>query len=110
MLNRKHIINVAISRAKDYLFLLIPHPATDGFQNLYEIKRLGKIASATGKENSQYYTSDDIEQILFGKKFFLENNTFVTSHQMANVYSEPGMKYEVRIDENSVDVQIADNT
>ena len=108
MLNRKHIINVAISRAKDYLFLLIPHPATEGFQNLFEIKRLGKIASATGKENIQYYTSDDIEQILFGKKFFLENNTFVTSHQMANVYSEPGMKYEVRIDESSVDVQIAD--
>ena len=108
MLNRKHIINVAISRAKDYLFLLIPHPKTEGFQNLYEIKRLGKIASDTGKDNILYYTSDDIEQILFGKQFFLENNTFVTSHQMANVYTEPGMKYEVRIDDNSVDVQIAD--
>ena len=108
MLNRKHIVNVAISRAKDYLFLLIPHPQTEGFQNLYEIKRLGKIASSSVKEQIQYFTSDDIEQILFGKKFFLENNTFVTSHQMANVYSEPGMKYEVRIDENSVDVQISD--
>jgi superfamily I DNA and/or RNA helicase len=108
MLNKTHIINVAISRAKDYLFLLIPHPKTEGFQNLYEIKRLGKIASTTEKDHIQYYTSDDIEQILFGKKFFLENNTFVTSHQMANVYTEPGMKYEVRIDENSVDVQIAE--
>ena len=109
MLNKKHIINVAISRAKDYLFLLIPHPQTEGFQNLYEIRRLGNIASTVGNDNIQYYSSDDIEQIIFGKKFFLENNTFVTSHQMANVYTEPGMKYEVRIDENSVDVQISDN-
>lgn len=108
MLNRKHIINVAVSRAKDYLFLLMPHPSTDGFKNLYEIRKLGKIAANTVHDHIRYYSSDDIEQIIFGKKFFLENNTFVTSHQMANVYTEPGMKYEVRIDENSVDVQISE--
>ena len=107
MLNRKHIINVAISRAKDYLFLLIPHPSTDGFQNLYEIRKLGRIATNAVHDHILYYSSDDIEQLIFGKKFFLENNTFVTSHQMANVYTEPGMKYEVRIDESSVDVQIS---
>ncbi len=109
MLNRKHIINVAISRAKDYLFVLIPHPSTDGFKNLYEIRNLGRLATDVVSEHVKTYTCDDIEQILFGKKFFLENNTFVTSHQMANVYTEPGMKYEVRIDENSVDIQISDN-
>lgn len=108
MLNKKHIINVAISRARDYLFLLIPHPATDGFNNLYEIRRLGSIASNASLRHIQHYSSDDIEQIIFGRKFYLENNTFVTSHQMANVYSEPGMKYEVRIDDNSVDIQISE--
>jgi hypothetical protein len=108
MLNRKYIINVAISRAKDYLFVLIPHPSTDGFKNLYEIRNLGRLTTDVVGEHVKTYTCDDIEQILFGKKFYLENNTFVTSHQMANVYTEPGMKYEVRIDENSVDVQISD--
>ena len=108
MLNKKHIVNVAISRAKDYLFVLIPHPSTDGFKNLYEIRNLGRLATNAVSEHVQSFTSDGIEQILFGKPFYLENNTFVTSHQMANVYTEPGMKYEVRIDDNSVDIQISE--
>lgn len=108
MLNRKHIINVAISRAKDFLFVLFPHPSTDGFKNLYEIRNLGRLTTDVVGEHVKTFTCDDIEQIMFGKKFYLENNTFVTSHQMANVYTEPGMKYEVRIDDNSVDIQISD--
>lgn len=108
MLNKRHIINVAVSRARDYLFLLIPHQTTDGFANLEEIKRLGRITNEASRAHVAYFTSDQIEEIIFGRKFFLENNTFVTSHQMANVYTEAGMKYEVRIDDNSVDVQITE--
>lgn len=108
MLNKKHIINVAVSRARDYLFLLIPHQTTDGFANLEEIKRLGRITNEASRAHVAYFTSDQIEEIIFGRKFFLENNTFVTSHQMANVYTEAGMRYEVRIDDNSVDVQISE--
>lgn len=108
MLNKKHIINVAISRAKDYLFILMPHKDTDGYENLVELNRLGKIMINHCQGHYQYFTSDAIEKMLFGKTGFLEENTFVTSHQMANVYSEAGFKYEVRIDESSVDVQISD--
>lgn len=108
MLNKKHIINVAISRAKDYLFILMPHKDTDGYENLVELNRLGKIMINHCQGHYQYFTSDAIEKLLFGKAGYLEENTFVTSHQMANVYSEAGFKYEVRIDESSVDVQISD--
>ena len=108
MLNKKHIINVAISRARDYLFLMIPHRDTEGYANLYEINKLGKTVINTCQGEYQYFTSDDIEKILFGKTRYIEENTFVTSHQMANVYTEAGVKYEVRIDDNSVDVQISE--
>ena len=108
MLNKKHIINVAISRARDYLFLLIPHKDTEGYANLREINTLGRIVISTCQGEYQFFTSDDIERILFGRTKYLEENTFVTSHQMANVYTEAGVKYEVRIDDNSVDVQISD--
>ena len=108
MLNKKHIINVAISRARDYLFLLIPHKDTDGYANLREINTLGRIVINTCPNQYQYFTSDEIEKLLFGRSKYLEENTFVTSHQMANVYTEAGVKYEVRIDDNSVDVQISD--
>lgn len=109
MLNKKHIINVAISRARDYLFLLIPHKDTEGYYNLREINSLGRIIINTCQGEYKFFTSDEMEKILFGRTNYLEENTFVTSHQMANVYTETGVKYEVRIDENSVDVQISDN-
>ena len=41
--------------------------------------------------------------------FFIENNAFVTSHQLTNVYTKAVKRYEVRIDENSVDIQLGDN-
>lgn len=109
MLNKQHIINVAVSRARDYLFLLIPHKDTVGYENLVEINKIGRIIIENCKGEYQYFTSDQIEKLIFGQSKYLEENTFVTSHQMANVYTEAGMKYEVRIDENSVDVQISDN-
>lgn len=104
-LNNKNILNVAISRAQDNLCILLPHSDTDGYENLYEINTIGAIAA----RNSKYvatYTCDQIEEILFSRKFFIENNTFVTSHQLANVYSKASKRYEVRIDEKSVDIQL----
>jgi hypothetical protein len=55
------------------------------------------------------YTCDEIERIIFGKPFYIENNAFVTTHQLANVYTEGAKKYEVRIDATSVDVQISED-
>lgn len=109
MLNKQHIINVAVSRAKDYLFMLIPHKDMVGYENLCEINKIGRIVVDNCKGQYQFFTCDQIEKIIFGQSKFLEENTFVTSHQMSNVYTEAGMKYEVRIDENSVDIQISDN-
>ena len=105
-LNDKNIINVAISRARDYLFVMYPHKSTDGFDKLYEMKKLGRIMNETGKDVLEY-TCDDIERIIFGKPFYIEHNSFVTTHQLANVYTEGAKKYEVRIDTASVDIQIS---
>lgn len=105
-LNNKNIINVAISRARDYLFVFMPHKSTEGFDNLRELIRLGRIAIKYPESTSMKYTSDSLENVIFGRKFYIENNTFVTTHQMANVYTAPEKLYEVRIDESAVDVQI----
>jgi len=103
--NKQNIINVAISRARDYLFILMPDKDTDSFDNLYELKRLGRICTKQRK-NVASFTANDIENVIFKDKFHIENNTFVTSHQLANVYTQPTQKYEVRIDENAVDIQM----
>ena len=104
-LNNKNIVNVAISRAQDYLCILLPHCETDGYERLYELNQIGLIAQKD-PVNVQTYTCDEIEEIIYGKKFYIENNTFVTSHQLANVYTKPIKKYEIRIDESSVDIQL----
>ena len=107
LVNDPNIVNVAISRAKDYLFVLMPEKEMYGFEKLYEIIRMGTIVTED-KDSFSLSTADSIEKILFGSIGFIEKNTFVTTHQLANVYSRPASLYEVRIDDNSVDVQISD--
>lgn len=104
-LNNKNILNVAISRAQDCLCVLLPHRDTEGYSNLHEINSIGAIAMKDNA-NVAVYTCDKIEEIIFGKKFFIENNTFVTSHQLTNVYTKASKRYEVRIDEKSIDIQL----
>ena len=107
LVNDQNIINVAISRAKDYLFVLMPEKEMYGYDKLYEIIRMGTIVTEE-PDSFSLSTADSIEKILFGAKGFIEKNSFVTTHQLANVYSKPASLYEVRIDDNSVDVQITD--
>lgn len=107
MLNRQNIINVAISRASDYLFVLLPHPDSYGYDNLIEINKLCGIANKKiGSVN--VINADDIEKSMFGSRDYIESNTFVTNHQLANVYTKPAGLYEVRIDDNAVDIQVGD--
>lgn len=104
MLNNRKIINVAISRARDFLFILLPHPDSYGYENLVELNRLCGIANRKCS-SAAVFISDVIEKSIFGKRNYIEANTFVTTHQVANVYTNPSSLYEVRIDENAVDIQ-----
>ena len=108
MLNNRSIINVAISRASDYLFVLLPHPSTDYYDNLVELKKLCWISK--GMENDGNVTLNNCEKIeenIFEDRAFIEKNTFVTSHQLTNVYTQSEKRYEVHIDEKSVDIQLS---
>lgn len=106
MLNNRNILNVAISRASDYLFVLLPHPDSYGYENLIEINKLCGIANLKCQSIS-LFNSEIVENAIFGKKDFIEQNTFVTTHQVANVYTNVSGLYEIRIDENAVDIQTA---
>lgn len=106
MLNNRNILNVAISRASDYLFILLPHPDSYGYENLIEINKLCGIANRKCSSVA-LFNSEVIEKTIFNKKDFIESNTFVTTHQVANVYTSASGLYEVRIDENAVDIQTA---
>ena len=106
MLNNKNIINVAISRASDFLFILLPHPDSYGYHNLVELNKLCSLL-VDEEHNVTLINSEDIEKAIFDNIHYIESNTFVTNHQTANVYTKASNNYEVRIDENAVDIQLS---
>ena len=103
-LNKKNIINVSVSRARDYLFVIMPDDKTENVNNLFLIKRMEQYI----KDSEMYmeYDSYSIEQIMFGDSNYLEDHSFSTSHQSVNVYGIPEQKYEIRSEEDAIDIQI----
>jgi len=105
-LNKQNILNVSISRAKDYLFIFMPDDKTEDIKNLYKIKKIERLIQTHSAERMSVYRSEEIEEIMFGSKSFIYDSAFSTTHQSINVYSKPEKKYEVRCEEIAIDVQI----
>ena len=103
-LNKRNIINVSISRARDYLFVVMPDDDTDNISNLRLVKRVESLIQSTDAWNE--FLTPDLEELMFGDAKYLENNAFSTSHQSVNVYGLPEKIYEVRTEDTAVDVQI----
>ena len=103
-LNKQNILNVAISRARDYLFIIMPDDETEGIQNLRKVSRIEELVKSSGAYSE--YASQAIEKVIWGNKNYLEENTFSTGHQMVNVYRHSEHYYEVRSDDSAIDVQI----
>jgi hypothetical protein len=103
-LNKRNIINVSISRARDYLFVLMPDDRTENIKRLDRIKRVEQLIKNSGcfEETS----SPEWEDVIFGSETYLEDNAFSTGHQNVNVYGLPERRYEVRSEDAAVDVQI----
>ena len=103
-LNKKNIINVSVSRARDYLFVIMPDDKTENVNNLFLIKRIEQYI----KDSEMYmeYDSHSIEHIMFGDSNYLEDHSFSTSHQSVNVYGIPEQRYEIRSEEDAIDIQI----
>jgi superfamily I DNA and/or RNA helicase len=105
-LNKQNILNVSISRARDYLFILMPDDATPDVENLYKIKQIEHIVQSYAADRMAVFASEEIEEKMFGSKTYVYDNAFATSHQSVNVYTRPEKKYEVRCEDVAVDVQI----
>lgn len=103
-LNHQNIINVAISRARDYLFVLMPDDNTDKIENLKLVKKVESLM----KENPSCTEigTHELEGKIFGREHYLEENTFSTGHQSVNVYGLPEKIYEVRSEDDAIDIQL----
>jgi hypothetical protein len=108
MLEREYILNVAISRAKDRLILLVPDENTRNYASLKELNFLLDLArthiQAHGGTLAEYH-ADDIERSLFGRADYLTDNSFSSGHQTVNVFGPTERRYEVRLSDTAIDVQ-----
>ncbi len=103
-LNKMNIINVSISRARDYLIILMPDDKTEDVENLTLIKKVESLCKEQTSWSEQL--SPVVEEKIFGSSTYLEDNSFSTSHQLVNVYGNPEKLYEIRSEENAIDVQV----
>jgi superfamily I DNA and/or RNA helicase len=103
-LNKLNIINVSISRARDYLFVIMPDDNTENVGNLKLIKKIEELFNEQSDCIEHHSTA--IEELIFKSNSYLEDNSFSTSHQVVNVYGKPEKRYEIRSEDNAVDVQI----
>jgi len=102
-LHNQNILNVSISRARDYLFVLMPDEKTE---NLVNLKKINIIENLIKEKEHFEIHSLEIEKMIFGKEHYLEENTFATTHQNVNVYSDAEKLFEIRYEETAIDVQI----
>lgn len=101
-LNKQNIINVSVSRAKDYLIFILP----ENVDGLTKIQYLGSIIQNNLSPYFQELNSRDVEKIIFNQADYIYENSFITTHQRVNVYSKPDKKYEVRCEDNAIDIQL----
>jgi hypothetical protein len=102
-INKKSLLNVAISRAKDYLILVMPD-----MTGLAQLERLEMILAENEeiKDQVQHLTAADVEQLLFEQANYIAANAVVTTHQRINIYTASDWRYEIRCEENALDIFI----
>ncbi len=101
-LNKQHILNVSISRARDYLILIVPEVA-----GIAQLERLqGLLKHPAISPYCQWFTAADLERVMFKTANYIYDNSLVTSHQPVNVYGQPTKKYEIRCEDKVIDIQL----
>lgn len=98
-LNDKNVLNVAISRAKDYLILFVP----ENIENVINLSDLMKIIDNSSATKT---TSKQIENYLFNDEDYIEANSFSTASQNVNVFGKSNFNYEIRTGTESISIQI----
>ena len=99
-INNVNILNVAMSRARDYLFFILPYGQTPGF---FQKSIIGKCVDIAHRS---ILRCEQIEDVIFGSHDFIINNTHVTCHMPVNVYKDSDALYEVRLSDEALDIKI----
>jgi hypothetical protein len=99
LLSKEYIYNVAISRAKDYLWVICP------FNSITNNIHVNKLIDVAGG-NKTMVQADKLEQYLFGEKDYILKNTYLTGHDNINVFGQVEMSYFIKAGSTAIDIQL----
>jgi hypothetical protein len=102
LLSKEYIYNVAISRAKDFLIVLHPYSA---IPNNNFINKIGH-SYKTNFGNTKILNANDIENMLFNDRNYIENNSYFSGHDNVNVFGLSEMKYFIKANDTAIDIQL----
>ncbi|RYE51514.1 MAG: hypothetical protein EOP48_18110 [Sphingobacteriales bacterium] len=113
LIHKKFLINVAISRARDYLIIVYPDLNTQGITNLSQFDKStsGSIEHILEHDmgldlDNITISSEHIEEKLFGEYGHIEKNIFTNQHQLVNIYARAPKKYVVREGHAAIDIHL----
>jgi len=104
LLSKEYIYNVAISRAKDYLIVLHPYSAIHNNNFINKIRN----TFITNFGNTKILNSNDIENILFNNRNYIESNSYISGHDNVNVFGLSEMTYFIKANDTAIDIQLRD--
>lgn len=110
-INNKNIMNVAMSRARDFLFFLWPEVKEEHCRKGYSDKLPYLMNQQIGDlmpKNFNQLHAFDIEEVMFGDKTYIAKNSGTRCHLPVNVSSQSQKRYEIRLSDNALDIQIND--
>lgn len=102
-INNKRVLNVAISRARDYLVVAMPDENTPNVQFLRGPNAIARLMRQTPGVFEELETPD-LEESVWSDRDYIEKNTYSTGHQNVNVYETPEKRFEVRSEKAALDV------
>lgn len=102
LLSKEYIYNVAISRAKDYLIVLHPFFA---IQDNPFINKL-KTTYHSNFGNSLIHKASDFEKVLLQSDSFIYDNSYITGHDIVNVFGQLEKKYFIKANPSAIDIQL----
>jgi len=110
-LQKEFIINVAISRAKDYLFIFIPDHDNYGFKKLRFFHEsfpnsLLEIIQHLPQNMVANLEAGQIEKAIMGKSNYFQEHSFTNVHQDVNIYSDLYKDYIIKVNEEAIDIHL----
>ena len=90
--------------------MVLPDENMRFYEDISQLIDIVNIIKEKYPDGYNEYTSDQMEEILFGEKNYIQTNSMISKHQKINRFKEADYRWEIRCDEEAVDIHISETT